>query len=82
MNTLKTVFLMTLMMVLFLFVGYLLGGSTGMTIAFIFSLMMNFGSYWFSDKIVLAMYRAKEVNRESAPKFYELVEELSRNAFI
>jgi heat shock protein HtpX len=82
MNTLKTVFLMTLMMVLFLFVGYLLGGSTGMTIAFIFSLMMNFGSYWFSDKIVLAMYRAKEVNRESAPKFYELVEELSRNANI
>lgn len=82
MNTLKTVFLMTLMMVLFLFVGYLLGGSTGMTIAFIFSLIMNFGSYWFSDKIVLAMYRAKEVNRESAPKFYELVEELSRNANI
>jgi heat shock protein HtpX len=82
MNTLKTVFLMTLMMVLFLFVGYLLGGSTGMTIAFIFSLMMNFGSYWFSDKIVLAMYRAKEVNRETAPKFYELVEELARNANI
>lgn len=82
MNTLKTVFLMTLMMVLFLFVGYLLGGSTGMTIAFIFSLMMNFGSYWFSDKIVLAMYRAKEVNRETAPKFYEVVEELARNANI
>jgi heat shock protein HtpX len=80
MNTLKTVFLMTLMMVLFLFVGYLLGGTTGMTIAFIFSLLMNFGTYWFSDKIVLSMYRAKEVTRETAPKFYNMVEELSRNA--
>jgi len=80
MNTLKTVFLMTLMMVLFLLVGYLLGGSTGMTIAFIFSLIINFGTYWFSDKIILSMYRAKEVTRESAPKFYNMVEELSKNA--
>jgi heat shock protein HtpX len=67
-------------MVLFLLVGYLLGGSTGMTIAFIFALIMNFGTYWFSDKIILAMYRAKEVTRETAPKFYNMVEELSKNA--
>ncbi|OGU76385.1 MAG: protease HtpX [Ignavibacteria bacterium RBG_16_35_7] len=80
MNTLKTVFLMTLMMVLFLLVGYLLGGSTGMAIAFIFSLIMNFGTYWFSDKIILAMYKAKQVTKETAPKFYNMVEELSRNA--
>src|SRR5690606_21712099 len=80
MNTVKTVFLMTLMMVLFLLVGYLLGGSTGMTIAFIFSLAMNFGSYWFSDKIILSMYRAKQVTRETAPKFYNMVEEHARNA--
>lgn len=80
MNTLKTVFLMTLMMVLFLIVGYMLGGSTGMTIAFIFALIMNFGSYWFSDKIVLSMYRAKEVTRETAPKFYNMVEQLTQNA--
>lgn len=80
MNTLKTVFLMTLMMVLFLIVGYFLGGSTGMTIAFIFALIMNFGSYWFSDKIVLSMYRAKEVTRETAPKFYNMVEQLAKNA--
>src|SRR3990167_6734159 len=80
MNVLKTVFLMTLMMVLFLFVGYLLGGRSGMTIAFVFALIMNFGSYWFSDKIVLAMYRAKEVTRESSPKFYNMVEELTKNA--
>lgn len=80
MNAVKTVFLMTLMMVLFLFIGYQLGGNTGMTIAFVFSLIMNFGSYWFSDKIVLKMYRAKEVNRESAPKFYDMIERLARQA--
>ncbi len=80
MNAVKTVFLMTLMMALFLLIGYLLGGNTGMTIALVFSLIMNFGSFWFSDKIVLAMYRAKEVNRETAPKFYDMVERLARNA--
>jgi heat shock protein HtpX len=80
MNAVKTVFLMTLMMVLFLFVGYLLGGNTGMTIALVFSLIMNFGSYWFSDKIVLKMYRAKEVNRETAPKFYDMIEGLAKQA--
>lgn len=80
MNTLKTVFLMTVMMILFLFVGYLIGGSTGMTIAFIFSLMMNFGSYWFSDKIILSMYRAKEVNAETAPQYYAIVQQLASRA--
>jgi len=80
MNTLKTVFLMTLMMVLFIFVGDLLGGRSGMTVAFMFALAMNFGSYWFSDKVVLAMYKAKEVNEDSAPKLYGLVQELSQRA--
>jgi len=79
-NAVKTVFLMTLMMALFLFIGYYLGGNTGMTIALLFSLLINFGSFWFSDKIVLAMYRAKEVNRESAPKFYDMVERLAQQA--
>lgn len=82
MNTLKTVFLMTAMMMLFLVAGYLLGGSTGLTIAFIFSLLMNFGSYWFSDKIVLKMYKAKEITRDQSPKFYDMIENLSRNANI
>ena len=80
MNTLKTVFLMTVMMILFLLVGYLIGGSTGMTIAFIFSLLMNFGSYWFSDKVVLSMYRAKQVTKDTAPNLYILVEELAQEA--
>ena len=80
MNTLKTVFLMTAMMMLFLLVGGLLGGRSGLIIAFIFAIAMNFGSYWFSDKIVLKMYRAKAVTEESAPKFYELVKHLTENA--
>ena len=73
---------MTMMIVLFLFVGNLLGGTSGMTVAFIFALIMNFGGYWFSDKIVLKIYRAKEVTNENSPKFYALVEQLSQNADI
>lgn len=82
MNTVKTVFLMTVMFVLFLAVGYLVGGNGGMAIAFVFALIMNFGSYWFSDKIVLSMYRAKEVTREQSPKFYDMVAQLAQNANI
>jgi heat shock protein HtpX len=80
MNTMKTVFLMTLMMILFLFVGYLIGGRSGLVYAFIFSLVMNFGSYWFSDKVVLSMYKAKEATREAAPELFSIVEELTHNA--
>lgn len=80
MNTMKTTFLMALMMVLFLFIGNLVGGSTGMTFALVISLLMNFGSYWFSDKIVLAMYGARQVDASTAPKLYGLVEELAKSA--
>jgi heat shock protein HtpX len=80
MNSVKTVFLMTLMMVLFLFVGGALGGETGLIIAFIFSLALNFGSYWFSDKIVLKMYRAKEVTRADNPRLFDSVAMLSDKA--
>ncbi|MCL5030471.1 MAG: zinc metalloprotease HtpX [Bacteroidetes bacterium] len=80
MNTLKTVFLMTLMMVLFLLVGNLIGGRGGMTVAFVFALAMNFGSYWFSDKIVLSMYHAKQVTSETAPELYSIVQQLAQSA--
>ncbi len=79
MNTIKIVFLMTLMMVLFLAVGFLLGGRDGMMIAFVISLGMNFISYWFSDKIVLAMYHAREVSEKETPKLYGLVRHLTQN---
>lgn len=80
MNSVKTVFLMTLMMVLFLIVGGALGGETGLIIAFIFSLALNFGSYWFSDKIVLKMYKAKEVTRDDNPRLYDTVAMLADRA--
>ncbi len=82
MNMMKTVFLMTLMMVLLMLIGSLLGGKQGMMIAFVFSLMMNFASYWFSDKIVLTMYGAKEVNEAEAPRLYSLVARVSQEAQI
>ncbi len=80
MNSLKTVFLMTTMMVLFLLVGGALGGETGLIIAFVFSLALNFGSYWFSDKIVLKMYRAKEIQRADNPRLYDSVAMLAEKA--
>ncbi len=80
MNGFKTAILMTVMMVLFILVGNLIGGQSGMMVAFLISLVMNFGSYWFSDKIVLKMYRAKEVTREQYPQLYDSVENLSMKA--
>jgi len=80
MNTIKTVFLMTLMMVLLMIVGSFFGGEQGIIMAFVFSLVMNFGAYWFSDKIVLMMYRAKEVNEADAPQLYSLVARVASQA--
>ncbi|MEX0684903.1 MAG: zinc metalloprotease HtpX [Balneolales bacterium] len=79
-NSIRTAFLMTLVAVLFILVGGLLAGETGMIIAFIIALGMNFFSYWYSDKLVLKMYKAKEVNRENAPGFYRMIEELAQQA--
>ena len=63
-NTIKTVFLLGLLSGLLLVIGELLGGQSGLLIAFVFAVVMNFGSYWFSDKIVLRMYRAGAVGPE------------------
>jgi len=80
MNTMKTVFLMTFMMVLLMLVGSLLGGEQGVIMAFVFSLVMNFGAYWFSDKIVLMMYRAKQVTEAEAPRLYSLAARVASQA--
>lgn len=72
-SSLKTAFLLAVLTLVFVYIGNLLGGTTGMTIAFGIALVINFVSYWFSDKIVLAMYRAKEVTPEEAPRLYEMV---------
>ncbi|MDD5711740.1 MAG: protease HtpX, partial [Smithellaceae bacterium] len=67
MNSLKTALLLGLLTGLFMLIGGLIGGRGGVYIAFFFALIMNFGSYWFSDKIVLRMYRAQQVSEEQAP---------------
>jgi heat shock protein HtpX len=77
MNGLKTAFLLTLMTLLALAIGDYFGGRTGMFYAFIFAGVMNFVSYFFSDKIALAIYRAQPVTREQLPRVYEVVERLS-----
>ena len=77
MNTLKSTFLLGLLTLILLFVGEHFGGRNGMVIAFLFSVIFNFGTYFFSDKLALAMYRAQPVTREQLPRVYEVVERLS-----
>ena len=77
-NGLKTALLLGLLSGLLLTIGELLGGANGLVIAFIFAAMMNFGSYWFSDKIALRMYRAQPVG--AGNRLYTIVERLSRQA--
>ncbi len=80
MNMMKTVFLMTLMMLLLLLIGQAFGGEQGLAMAFLFSLAMNFGMYWFSDKMVLMMYRAKEVTESEEPRLVQMVRRLATQA--
>jgi heat shock protein HtpX len=80
MNTLKTTFLLTLLTVLLIVVGGALGGQSGMVLGFIFALVMNGVTYWFSDKIVLRMYGAQEIAPEQAPQLHRVVRELAAQA--
>ncbi len=77
---LKTTFFMTLLTVLLVFAGQAMGGNNGAMMAFVFALVMNGVSYWFSDKIVLAMYRAKQVTEAEAPQVYNIVADLAMRA--
>jgi heat shock protein HtpX len=80
MNQLKTVILLAALSGLLVVLGGYLGGKNGATLALVIALVMNFGSYWFSDKIVLSMYHAQEVTESEAPDLYNLIRELTRNA--
>jgi heat shock protein HtpX len=80
MNTVKTVGLMVFMTLLLMFVGQALGGRGGMVFAFALALIMNFGSYWFSDKIVLRMYGAQPLSESEAPEIYAIVRTLVQRA--
>ena len=79
-NQIKTTVLLAVMTALILWVGQLLGGRQGMIIALIFAAGMNFFSYWYSDKLVLKMYRAGEVTPNQAPELYDMVQHLTRQA--
>ena len=82
MNLVRTFMLLAVMTVLFMTVGYAVGGQGGMMIALVFAAAMNVFSWWNSDKMVLRMHRAVEVNRETAPEYYQIVEALSARAGI
>ncbi|MBI4489977.1 MAG: zinc metalloprotease HtpX [Deltaproteobacteria bacterium] len=79
-NSFKTALLLGLLTGIILGIGQLFGGSQGLVIAFVFALLLNLGSYWFSDKIVLAMYQAREVGPDEAPDLYRMVQNLTLRA--
>jgi heat shock protein HtpX len=80
MNQFKTFLLMLVMTVVFILVGTAIGGKSGAMTAFVVAAAMNFFSYWFSDKIVLRMYGAKQVTQAEAPELYQIVGELVNKA--
>jgi heat shock protein HtpX len=82
MNALRTTFLMALLTVLLVMAGGAIGGKSGLTFALLIAGVMNFVSYWFSDKIVLAMYGAKEATEMEYPDFFGLVRQLAIQAAI
>jgi heat shock protein HtpX len=82
MNNIKTLFLLVTMTLILIWAGAAMGGKQGMTLALIFALGMNFFAYWFSDKIVLKMYKAKEVTETEAPELYGTVRRLAQKAEI
>ena len=79
-NLMKTAILMAAITALFMAIGSVLGGQQGMALALVIALVMNFFSYWFSDKMVLKMYNAREVDQTAAPQFYAMVRDLARRA--
>jgi heat shock protein HtpX len=80
MNIMRTGILLAGMTALFLAIGYLLGGQSGVLIALVVSVGMNFFSYWNSDKMVLRMHGARQVDRAQAPEFYDMIAELAKRA--
>jgi heat shock protein HtpX len=82
MNNVKTMVLLVALTLVLVWAGAVMGGKQGMTIAFIFALGMNLFAYWFSDKIVLKMYGAREVTESEAPELYGIVRRLAHKAEI
>jgi len=82
MNSLKVFILMLALIVVFMWVGYMFGGQNGMLIAFVLACGMNFFSYWYSDKLVLKMYHAREITERDHPKLYRVVKRVTMQAMI
>lgn len=82
MNSFKVFILMLALMLVFMWVGYMFGGQSGMVMAFVLACGMNFFSYWYSDKIVLKMYRAREITERDHPKLYRVVKRVATQAMI
>ncbi|WP_137130519.1 zinc metalloprotease HtpX [Rhizobium sp. FY34] len=80
MNMIRTAMLLAFMTALFMGIGFMIGGSGGMMIAFLVAAGMNLFSYWNSDKMVLSAYRAQEVDAHNAPEFFHMIRDLSANA--
>ncbi len=80
MNLMRTAMLLAFMTALFMGIGFMIGGTGGMMIAFLFAAGMNFFSYWNSDKMVLRAYHAQEVDERNAPDFFAMIRDLSQNA--
>ncbi len=79
-NQIKTILLLTALSALFLGIGYSIGGQSGVVSALVISLVMNFGAYWFSDKLVLAMHRAQPIGPGHSSGVYEIIQELCGKA--
>jgi len=82
MNALKVTFLMLILILLFSYLGFYFGGQNGMIIAFLIAAGMNFFSYWFSDKIVLKMYKAHQITEADHPRYYSIVQNISNVAMV
>lgn len=81
-SQIKTVLLLALLSAIIIGLGGIMGGRTGIIIAFVIAMIMNVGSYWYSDKIVLSMYQARELSEDEAPLLHRMVAELAANAGI
>ena len=79
MNALKTGFLLAIMTSFFILIGKFIGGSGGMWIAFVFAIIMNVGSYWMSDKIVLKVFKAKKVDESDHKSLLDIFNNLCKN---
>jgi heat shock protein HtpX len=81
-NQIKTILLLGTLTGILLVIGQLIGGTSGLTIAFIFAIVMNIGSYFYSHKLVLKIYKAKEIKKSDNPEIHEMIQEIANNANI